>query len=131
MKNDLVNRLRAIIKEELSAVVAENTYTYGGLLDPKEFDPIDPEVHVTGFGTMVRSELRDEIKKRIMSLYKTAEDAAADEAKSYNKYKALRSELSDKAMLQQLINAELEISDQLESLRTKGGRRTVAIPKQI
>ena len=44
-KRDLHNKLNSIIKEEIKSVLTERSYKYGGLLDPENFDPIDPEVH--------------------------------------------------------------------------------------
>ena len=54
-KQDLRNRLKQLIKEEVGSVIAERSYRYGGLLDPDKFDPVDPEIHIVGFGTMARS----------------------------------------------------------------------------
>ena len=39
--------------------------------------------------------------------------------------------ITDKGVLMNQIKAEVEISQQLESLRTKGGRRAQPIPKQF
>ena len=50
---DLHNKLNQVIQEEIRSVLAEREYKFGGLLDPKNFDPIDPEVHIAGYGTMV------------------------------------------------------------------------------
>ena len=46
-QQDLKNKLKEIIKEEVSSVLAERSYKYGGLLDPEKFDPVDPEVNRT------------------------------------------------------------------------------------
>jgi len=129
--SDLKNKIYTIIKEEIKSVLSERTYKYGGLLDPEKFDPIDPEVHVIGFGTMTRSSLRTEIATRIEGAMKTAKDAAAGGPNSFDKYKSLAGVFEDKAVLMLQINAEIEISNQLESLRTKGGRRAQPIPKQF
>ena len=75
-KTDLRNKLESIIEEEVNNVLAERTYQHGGLLDPKNFDPIDPEVHITGYGTMTRSALRREIAKRLEGAAATAKTAA-------------------------------------------------------
>tara|TARA_R110000851_G_scaffold26560_1_gene75192 strand:- start:897 stop:1295 length:399 start_codon:yes stop_codon:yes gene_type:complete len=130
-KLDLVNRIKGLVKEEVSSVLSERTYQYGGLLDPDEFDPVDPEIHIVGFGTMSRSSLRTEIGTRLEGALKTAKDAAAGGPNSYDKYKSLEGVLEDKGVLMQQIKAEQEIANQLEQLRIKGGRRAIPIPQQF
>lgn len=129
MKDDLKNKIKEIIKEEVTSIVNESQYEFGGLLDPEDFDPNDPELHVTGFGTMARSALRNEITKRIAGLYRSAKDAAGSQD-AVDKYRALQGDLESRGVLMQLINAELEVAGQLEAMRTKGGRRAIPIPKQ-
>ena len=130
-KLDLVNRIKGLVKEEVSSVLSERTYQYGGLLDPDQFDPIDPEIHIVGFGTMARSSLRKEIATRLEGALSTAKDASAGGPNSYDKYKSLEGVLEDKGVLMQQIKAEAEIANQLEQLRIKGGRRSIPIPKQF
>jgi len=101
----------------------------GGLLNPKDFDPVDPEVHITGYGTMTRSALREEIARRLEMLTKSAKEAAAAET-SYANYESMLPLLTEKGMIASLIRAELAVADELESIRTQGGRRTTPIPKQ-
>ena len=76
-KKDLRNKLKQLIKEEVTSALSERSYKFGGLLDPGQFDPIDPEIHIIGFGTMARSSLRQEIVTRLEGALKTAKDAAA------------------------------------------------------
>jgi len=130
-KLDLQNKLRSLIEEEVQSVLAERSYKFGGLLDPDKFDPVDPEVHIVGFGTMVRSSLRREIVTRLEGAYKTAKSASAGGPSSYDKFKSLEGVLEDKGILMQQIKAEAEIANELEQLRTKGGRRAIPIPKQF
>ena len=130
-KQDLKNRLKNLIKEEVNSVLAERSYQYGGLLDPEKFDPVDPEVHIVGFGTMARSALRKEIVTRLEGALNTAKSAAAGSDTSYDSYKSLEGVLEDKGVLMQQIKAEQEIANELEQLRTKGGRRSIPIPKQL
>ena len=130
-KQDLRNRLKGLIIQEVSSVLAERTYRYGGLLDPEKFDPVDPEVHIVGFGTMSRSSLRNEIVTRLEGALNTAKSAASGEDTSYDSYKSLEGVLEDKGVLMQQIKAEQEIANELEQLRTKGGRRAIPIPKQL
>jgi len=132
MKNkDLINRIKGLVKEEVNTVLSERTYKFGGLLDPDKFDPVDPEIHIVGFGTMSRSSLRKEIATRIEGALKTAQDASIGGENSYDKYKSLEGVFEDKGVLMLQIKAEIEIANQLESLRTKGGRRAQPIPKQF
>tara|TARA_Y100000593_G_scaffold94802_1_gene196221 strand:- start:2779 stop:3177 length:399 start_codon:yes stop_codon:yes gene_type:complete len=132
MKNkDLINRLKGLVKEEVKSVLSERAYKYGGLLDPEKFDPVDPEVHIVGFGTMARSSLRTEIATRIEGALKTAQDAAVGGPNSFDKYKSLEGVFEDKGVLMLQIKAEIEIANELEELRTKGGRRAIPIPKQF
>ena len=130
-KQDLRNRLVGLIKEEVKTVMSERTYKFGGLLDKENFDPIDPEVHIVGFGTMARSSLRKEIVTRLEGALNTAKSAAAGSDTSYDSYKSLEGVLEDKGVLMQQIKAEQEIAEELEQLRTKGGRRAIPIPKQL
>ena len=130
-KQDLRNKLKEIINEEVKSVLAERSYQYGGLLDPDKFDPVDPEVHIVGFGTMARSALRKEIVTRLEGALNTAKSAAAGSDTSYDSYKSLEGVLEDKGVLMQQIKAEIEIANELEELRKQGGRRSIPIPKQL
>ena len=130
-KQDLLNRIKGLVKEEVSSLLSERNYQYGGLLDPDNFDPVDPEIHIVGFGTMARSSLRREIATRLEGALKTAKDASAGGPNSYDKYKSLEGVLEDKGVLMQQIKAEVEITNQLEQLRIKGGRSAIPIPKQF
>jgi len=130
-KQDLKNKLKGIIIQEVKNVLAERSYRYGGLLDPEKFDPIDPEVHIVGFGTMARSALRTDIASRLEGALNTAKTASAGSDTSYDSYKSLEGVLEEKGILMQQIKAEQEIANELEQLRTKGGRRAQPIPKQL
>ena len=130
-KQDLRNKLKGIIIQEVKSVLAERSYQFGGLLDPEKFDPVDPEVHIIGFGTMARSALRKEIVTRLEGALNTAKSAAAGSDSSYDSYKSLEGVLEDKGVLMQQIKAEQEIAEELEELRKQGGRRATPIPKQL
>ena len=126
---DLKEKLRNLISEEIASVMMEASGRAGGLLNPKDFDPIDPEVHITGYGTMSRSALREEIARRLEMLTKSAKEAAAAET-SYANYESMLPLLTEKGMIASLIRAELAVADEMEAIRTQGGRRTTPIPKQ-
>ena len=130
-KQDLKNKLKGIIIQEVKNVLAERSYRYGGLLDPEKFDPIDPEVHIVGFGTMARSALRTDIASRLEGALNTAKTASAGSDTSYDSDKSLEGVLEDKGVLIQQIKAEQEIANELDELRVKGGRRAQPIPKQL
>ena len=130
-KSDLKNKLKTIVKEEVTSLLSERDYKYGGLLDPTNFDPVDPEVHIIGFGSMTRSALRQEIVRRLQGALKTAKDAATGGSNSYDKFKSLEGVFEDKGVLMLQIKAEIEIAEELEKLRKKGGRRAQPIPKQF
>ena len=131
MKNkDLHNKLKEIIKEEVKSVVNEKTYKYGGLFKPEDFDPVDPQIHIVGFGTMSRSALRKEIVTRLNGAFKSAKNAAMNPESAYDIYKTLQGTIGDESVLSLMMNADNEVSDQLEALRTKGGRRAIPIPPQ-
>jgi len=68
---------------------------------------------------------------QIVMINKTAQDASAGDTNSYDKYKSLEGVFEDKGVLMLQIKAEIEIAQQLEGLRTKGGRRSQPIPKQF
>lgn len=125
--NDFKNKLRALIIEELNAINEEGRF--GSLLNAKEFDPVDPEIHITGYGAMSRSSLRREIARRLATATKSAQEAVGKET-PYDDYKAILELLGDNGMITKFIKAEQEVADQLEDIRTKGGRRTTPIPKQ-
>ena len=127
----IVGLIREIVKQEVKSVLAERSYQFGGLLDPDNFDPVDPEVHIVGFGTMARSALRKEIVTRLEGALNTAKSAAGGSDSSYDSYKSLEGVLEDKGILMQQIKAEQEIAEELESLRKQGGRRAIPIPKQL
>lgn len=126
---DLKEKLRNLISEEIASVMMEASGRAGGLLNPKDFDPVDPEVHIAGYGTMTRSALREEIARRLEMLTKTAKEAAAAET-SYANYESMLPLLTEKGMIASLIRAELAVADEMEAIRTQGGRRTTPIPKQ-
>lgn len=127
---DLNNKLKNIVKEEINLIINETTYKHGGLLDPKDFDPVDPQVHVVGFGTMSRSSLRDEIVTRLEGALKSAQNAASNPDTAYDTYKTLEGVLGEESVLMLQMRADIEVSDQLEELRQKGGRRAIPIPPQ-
>ena len=129
-KSDLHNRLKGLIKEEVETAINERAYKHGGLLDPKDFDPIDPEVHIVGFGTMSRSALRMGIARRMEGALKTAKDASKGTAMTHTQYKNLEGLIGDKSVLLLMIRAEIEVAEQLDALRRKGGRRAIPIPNQ-
>ena len=131
MKNkDLYNKLQDIIKEEIDSVMNEKSYKHGGLLKPEDFDPVDPQIHIVGFGTMSRSSLRKEIVTRLEGALKSAKNAAMNPESAYDIYKTLEGTLADDSVLMLQMKADMEVSDQLEALRTKGGRRAIPIPPQ-
>ena len=68
--------------------------------------------------------------KRKSGALKTAKDAATGGSNSYDKFKSLEGVLEPNGVLQQQLKAEREISEQLEQLRSQGGRRAIPIPKQ-
>ena len=126
----LKNRLKQIIQEEVDLALNETSYKFGKLADPKEMDPNDPMVKVTGFATLNRTSIRNQIVDRLSGALSTAKDAANGGTESYQAYKQLQSLISDAGILFKLIGAELDVANQLEATRLKGGRRTIPIPKQ-
>jgi hypothetical protein len=127
---DLKSRITQLVQEELQNILMESTGKYGQLVDPKNFDPVDPEVLVVGFGSMLRSQLRSGIVSRFKALMKSSETAAGDDT-PYRTYRNILSLIDEKSVLKQMIRAEIEIAEELEAMRTKGGRRATPIPKQI
>tara|TARA_R110002050_G_C8572026_1_gene482758 strand:- start:86 stop:481 length:396 start_codon:yes stop_codon:yes gene_type:complete len=127
---DLKNRLKQIIREEVSSALSEETYKFGTLADPKDMDPNDPMVKVTGFASLNRSSIRNQIVDRLSGALATAKDAAKGGDSSYEAYKQLQDLISDAGILYKLIGAELDTANQLEGKRLKGGRRSIPIPKQ-
>mgnify|MGYP003137566452 FL=1 len=127
---DLKNRLKEIIRKEINNVIKEESYKFGTLADPKDMDPIDPMVKVSGFATLNRSSIRSQIVDRLTGALATAKDAGKGGPNSYQAYKQLQDLISDAGILYKLIGAELDTANQLEAKRLKGGRRSVPIPKQ-
>ena len=127
---DLKNRLKQIIREEVAAAINEESFKFGTLADPKDMDPNDPMVKVSGFASLNRSSIRTQIVDRLSGALATAQDAAKGGDSSYEAYKQLQDLISDAGILYKLIGAELDIANQLEAKRLKGGRRSIPIPKQ-
>jgi hypothetical protein len=125
---DFRNKLRSLVIEELNNMINEEG-RFGSLLNDKDFDPVDPEVHITGYGAMSRSSLRREIARRLSVVAKSAADAVGKEV-AYDDYTAILELIGDNGMITKFIKADQEVSDELEARRTKGGRRTTPIPKQ-
>lgn len=123
--------IRKIVKEEYSKLMEESE-KYGTLANPKNVDPIDPELIVKGFGSYTRSTLRDSIANRLQQLSKLAKDAnSAQDPETANRLmRNLASAIDPSNVLFHMIKADVEISEQMESMRTKGGRRSMPIPKQ-
>ena len=119
---DLKNRLKQIIREEVDNALKEETYKFGTLANPKEMDPNDPMVKVKGFATLNRTSIRNQIVDRLSGALATAKDAARGTPESYEAYKQLQTLISDAGILYRLIGAELDIANQLEAKRLKGGR---------
>ncbi len=115
---------RDIPKPEVRAV--------GSLLDTKDFNPDDPEIIVSGFGTYSRSALQLAILNRIHGVYKIAAEAAKSEPHiAYRLYNNIRILLDPKTgVIPRLVQANLDAANQLDAMRAKGGKRNVIIPKQ-
>ncbi len=127
---DLKNRLKQIIREEVANALKEESYKFGTLADPKDMDPNDPMVKVSGFASLNRSSIRTQIVDRLSGALATAKDAAKGGDSSYEAYKQLQDLISDAGILYKLIGAELDVANALEAKRLKGGRRSIPIPKQ-
>jgi len=127
---DLKNKLLSIIKEEVSAVLIEEGGKYSSLANPKKMDPNDPEIYVKGFGTYSRSALRMQIARRLQGIADTAKEAVKGDKMSATYYKNLDSLVGEGSIIVQLIKSEIETAEELETMRTKGGRRSMPIPKQ-
>jgi hypothetical protein len=123
--------IRKIVKEEYSKLMEESG-KYGTLANPKNVDPIDPELIVKGFGSYTRSTLRDSIANRLQQLSKLAKDAnSAQDPETANRLmRNLAAAIDPSNVLFHMIKADVEISEQMEAMRTKGGRRSMPIPKQ-
>lgn len=123
--------IRKIVKEEYSKLMEESG-KYGTLANPKDVDPIDPELIVKGFGSYTRSTLRDSIANRLQQLSKLAKDAnSAQDPETANRLmRNLAAAIDPSNVLFHMIKADVEISEQMEAMRTKGGRRSMPIPKQ-
>ena len=123
--------IRKIVKEEYSKLMEESG-KYGTLANPKNVDPIDPELIVKGFGSYTRSTLRDSVANRLQQLSKLAKDAnSAQDPETANRLmRNLAAAIDPSNVLFHMIKADVEISEQMESMRTKGGRRSMPIPKQ-
>jgi hypothetical protein len=127
---DFKNRLKQIIREEVMTALKEDSYKFGKLVNPKDMDPNDPMIKVTGFASMNRSSIKSQIVDRLEGALSTAQDAAKGGPESYQAYKQLQDLISSSGMLFKLIGAELDVANALEATRLKGGRRTIPIPKQ-
>ena len=104
----------------------------GSLLDTKDFNPDDPEIIVSGFGTYSISALQLAILNRINGVYKIAAEASKSEPHiAYRLYNNIRILLDPKTgVIPRLVQANLDVSNQLDAMRAKGGKRNIIIPKQ-
>ena len=128
---DFKNKLLDIIKEEIQVVLSEESGKHSSLANPKKMDPNDPEIYVKGFGTYTRSALRLQIARRLKGIADTAKKAAKGGPMANTYYKNLESLVGEGSIIISLIKSELETSEELETMRTKGGRRAMPIPKQL
>jgi hypothetical protein len=87
-------------------------------------------VEIPGFGTMDRNSLRLGIVTRLEGILATAKNAAKGGPMTYKNYENMSSLLSDNNVLLTMIRTEIAVADELESMRKRGGRRTIPIPKQ-
>tara|TARA_R100000808_G_C2035599_1_gene77466 strand:+ start:167 stop:565 length:399 start_codon:yes stop_codon:yes gene_type:complete len=128
---DFKNKLLDIIKEEIQVVLSEESGKHSSLANPKKMDPNDPEIYIKGFGTYTRSALRLQIARRLKSIADTAKKAAKGGPMANTYYKNLESLVGEGSIIISLIKSELETANELETMRTKGGRRSMPIPKQL
>jgi hypothetical protein len=128
---DLKNKLLGIIKEEVNSVINEEGKKLSSLANPKKMDPNDPEIYIKGFGTYTRTALRMQIARRLKGIADTARKAAKGGPMASTYYKNLDSLVGEGSIISTLIKSELETSIELETMRTKGGRRSMPIPKQF
>ena len=115
----------------IKKILTESKFEYGALLDPKKFDPINPEIQIKGFGSMDRGTLRKGIAKRLENLARTAKEAATGGPNAFNQLKTIEDAISPGGVVYQMIKADIEVAEQLETMRRKGGRRDIPIPKQF
>mgnify|MGYP003135143091 CR=1 FL=1 len=125
MKLDLKNRIQEIIREEITTALQELD---GELLDREDFDPVDPDVKIKGFGTMPRSQLRREIADRLSGAVTTAKQGMANG--DIELYASLKQLLAPTGVLHTLISAEISVGEELNAIRSRGGNRPTQIPKQ-
>tara|TARA_R110002051_G_scaffold22829_1_gene58513 strand:- start:948 stop:1346 length:399 start_codon:yes stop_codon:yes gene_type:complete len=128
---DLKNKLLDIIKEEVNSVLKEEGKKLSSIANPKKMDPNDPEIYIKGFGTYSRTALRMQIARRLKGISDTARKAAKGGPMASTLYKNLDSLVGEGSIISTLIKSELETSIELETMRTKGGRRSMPIPKQF
>jgi hypothetical protein len=125
------DKIRLLIREEIHRIMQEdNINRYGQLADPNTDDPIDPEINVKGFGSFTRTALRQGITARLKTAYETAKKAETGGAMTNTFYRNLRNMMGDMGVLYTMISAELDVAEELESKRKRGGRRSIPIPKQ-
>lgn len=123
--------IRKIIREEYNKLM-EASDQYGSLANPKNIDPNDPEIIVKGFGSYSRTALRDSIASRLSELSKLAKSAntSTDPETANRLMRNLAAALETNNALYHMVKADVDVAEQLESIRTKGGRRSMPIPKQ-
>ena len=66
-----------------------------------------------------------------LSIFNTAKKASSGGPMSHTMYRNLRGILGEMSALYYMVNAELDVADQLENMRKRGGRRDIPIPKQF
>ncbi len=113
------SRIKEIIKEELEGPV-------GRIADPRSFDPEDPQVIVRGAGTYRRSHVRKKINAMLADL-----SDRSRLARSASDYQVIDRLIYQKwGNLKHFLQAELDVAEELEQMRRRGGIRSRGISKQ-
>lgn len=91
----------------------------------EEFDPLDPKIEVHNYGILHRSELRQMVSDKLDFLKRSYESVGNEGG-----YKELQQIKAALKSINNLIEADMDASVELERVRQKGGRRDQKIPSQ-
>ncbi len=97
-----------------------------------DMDVLDPSIEISGFRTMKRSTAIEFVYRRLDGLAKSLRAAKNDPTQIYTRAKSMRDALDPKTgELYATVQALIDVAEELDALREKGGRRETPIPKQI
>jgi hypothetical protein len=123
--------LTKLMNDDIRINIDEKTFMGKLEDDGPKMDVLDPSIVIDGFRTMKRSTAIEFLYRRLDGLTKSLRSANTPE-QIYTRAKSLRDSLDPRTgEIFATVQALIDVAEELEAIRSKGGRRDVPIPKQI